>query len=342
MEQFDQLIREMAEKEKIIVPNGFDERVRAALGELPPKQKKRKLGAVKGALIAAAACLLLMGTALASRPELWGRLMEALGSFAPYAAEQEDQTYTADGFELKVLSTLTDGSVIRAYVQVRDLEGHRLSADMWPIGGIFFVDSTDLDSTKSIHATYGDESRYVVYDEETETVLLVFTSWGMSFADLSTVTLEFFDIDHALPDGDEVFDEPLPVQLRIPLTVEVADKLTFDETSDLARHLGAKQVELSPLGLTAVLEYNVPVKWTKLPTVEEEASMLYQPVRVRLKDGTELCRTELFNQIPSGEAIYSYPAENLYRVIRSWTFPDAIDLEQVESIFAYGEYFPVN
>lgn len=338
MEQFDDLIREMAEKERIIAPNGFDRRVQAALEELPPRQKKRKPGAGKVALIAVAACLLLMGTALAASPELRGMLMDALGSFAPYAHEQEDQIYTADGFELKVLSTLTDGSTIRAYVQVKDLEGHRLSADMWPLGMISTADTTDARLTKTIHATYSDDE-YAVYDEETETALLVFNVWGQNFADLSTARLDIWHIYDFDPEANEV---GMPALLQIPLMVEATDKLTFGEGSELAAYLGAKQVELSPLGLTAVFEYDTPVEHTKLPTAKERESMLDQPVRVRLKDGTELCRTELFNQIPSGEAIYSYSAEGFYRVIKTWNFPDAIDLKQVESIFAYGEYFPVN
>lgn len=79
MEQFDDLIREMAEKEEITVPNGFDGRVQAALEELPPKQKKRKLGAVKTALIAAAACLLLVGTAFAANAITGGLVFNRFG-----------------------------------------------------------------------------------------------------------------------------------------------------------------------------------------------------------------------------------------------------------------------
>ena len=65
MEQFDKLIKEMVEKEEITVPNGFDERVQAALSGLPSRTKKRGLGAVRTALIAAAALLLITGAAAA-------------------------------------------------------------------------------------------------------------------------------------------------------------------------------------------------------------------------------------------------------------------------------------
>ena len=121
MEQFDNLIREMAEKEEIVVPNGFDERVQAAVNGLPPKTKKRGLGAVKGALIAAAACMALLCTAFAASPGLRNMLAEALGGFAPYAHEQEGKTYVIDGIEFKVVSALADDFTVRAYVEARDL-----------------------------------------------------------------------------------------------------------------------------------------------------------------------------------------------------------------------------
>ena len=79
MEQFDKLMKEMAEKEEMIVPKGFDERVQAALNDLPPRQKKRKLGAVKGALIAAAACLLLVGTVFAANGITGGLVFNRAG-----------------------------------------------------------------------------------------------------------------------------------------------------------------------------------------------------------------------------------------------------------------------
>lgn len=79
MEQFDKMIREMAEKEEMTVPNGFDERMQAALNDLPPKQNKHKLGGVKAALIAAAVCLLLVGTAFAANKITGGLVFNEIG-----------------------------------------------------------------------------------------------------------------------------------------------------------------------------------------------------------------------------------------------------------------------
>ena len=79
MEQFDKLIKEMAEQEEMTVPKRFDGCVQAALDALPPRTKKRSLGAVKGALIAAAACLLLVGTAFAANEITGGLVFNKFG-----------------------------------------------------------------------------------------------------------------------------------------------------------------------------------------------------------------------------------------------------------------------
>ena len=79
MEQFDRAVKEIAEKEEMIVPGGFDERVQSALNDLPPRQKKHKLGAVKVALIAAAACLLLVGTVFATNEITGGLVFNDIG-----------------------------------------------------------------------------------------------------------------------------------------------------------------------------------------------------------------------------------------------------------------------
>ena len=127
MEQFDKMLKAMADKEECMVPEGFDERVQAALDGLPSKAKKRGLGAVKTVLTAAVACVLLAGTAFAASPGLREMLAEALGGFAPYAREQEGEAYVIDGIEFRVMSVLADDFTVRAYVEARDLEGNRLS-----------------------------------------------------------------------------------------------------------------------------------------------------------------------------------------------------------------------
>lgn len=349
MEQFDELLKELAQKEECVVPKGFDERMRDVLDSLPAKAKKAGLGAVKTALIAAAACAVLLGTAFAASPTL----RELMGSFAPYAQEQEDKTYTMDGFEVKVLSALSDGSTIRAWVQVKDLEGHRLSADMKPYGEVSVMTDERLDglAADGVYWSFSFDSGYAVYNEEDETALLVFTGWGQNFGDLSNATLRIrhiYDYGDPLQQGI-VPDESRPgqggenivvekytsgfrlndVQLTIPLTVESTDKITLERDSTLAKAVNAEWVELSPLGLTAAFEHGTPDELT------------FNPIRVRMKDGTELDWEKQGEWNPSGQATYASHSEKRYGVIKIWNFPEAIDLGQAESVFVCGKYFPV-
>lgn len=350
MEQFDELLKELAQKEECVVPKGFDERMQDVLDNLPARAKKVGLGAVKTALLAAAACAVLLGTAFAASPTL----RELMGSFAPYAQEQEDKAYTMDGFEVKVLSALSDGSTIRAWVQVKDLEGHRLSADMVPWGEVNVMTDEGLGglAADGVYWSFSFDPGYAVYNEEDETALLVFTGWGQNFGDLSNATLRIRHIyDYGATEWEPVPEDERPegaagegevfltrpvtpykfndVQLTIPLTVESTDKIRLEKDSALAGALNAEWVELSPLGLTAAFEHGVPDELT------------FNPIRVRMKDGTELDWEEQGEWNPSGQATYASHSEKRYGVIKIWNFPEAIDLEQVESVFVCGKYFPV-
>lgn len=351
MEQFDELLKAMAQKEECVVPKGFDEKMQDVLDNLPARAKKVGLGAVKTALIAAAACAVLLGTAFAASPTL----RELMGSFAPYAQEQEDKTYTMDGFEVKVLSALSDGSTIRAWVRVKDLEGHRLSADMVPWGEVNVMTDEGLDglAADGVYWSFSFDSGYAVYNEEDETALLVFTGWGQNFGDLSNATLRIRHIyDYLDPSQREyVPDESHTaqgngdieivtikdisgfklnnVQLTIPLTVESTDKIRLEKDSALAKALNVEWVELSPLGLTAAFEHGVPDELT------------FNPIRVRMKDGAELDWEKQGEWNPSGQATYYDREQQIYGQIEIWNFTDAIDLEQVESVYVCGKYFPV-
>lgn len=350
MEQFDELLRSMAKKEEIIVPNGFDERMQDVMDNLPAKAKKAGLGAVKTALIAAVACAVLLGTAFAASPTL----RELMGSFAPYAQEQEDKTYTMDGFEVKVLSALSDGSTIRAWVQVKDLEGRRLSADMVPWGEVNVMTDEGLGglAADGVYWSFSFDSGYAVYNEEDETALLVFTGWGQNFGDLSNATLRIRHIyDYGATEWEPVPEDERPegaagegevfltrpvtpykfndVQLTIPLTVESTDKLTMEKDSALAKALSAEWVELSPLGLTAAFEHGVPDELT------------FNPIRVRMKDGAELDWEKQGGWNASGGGTYYDREQQIYGQIEIWNFADAIDLGQVESVYVCGKYFPV-
>ena len=221
---------------------------------------------------------------------------------------------------------------------------------------------TDNEQGLNIDGTYWSYSfdpGYAVYNGESKTALLVFTSWGQNFGDPKDAKLE---IRHIHDYVSKIEYEPIPedelgeegitvggsegeagltvmrpvtqfklndVQLTIPLTVESTDKLTFGRDSELAGYLNAEWVELSPLGLTAAFEHGTPDKLT------------FNPIRVRMKDGTELDWEKQGKWNPSGHATYANNAEKRYGVINIWNFTEAIDLAQVESVYVCGRYFPV-
>lgn len=355
MEPFDQMLKELANKEECIVPEGFDENLQDILCKLPPRAKRRGLGAAKTALIAAAACVLLMGTALAASPGLREMLASSLGGFAPYAQEQEDKVYIVDGFEVKALSALSDGSTLRAYVQVRDLEGDRLSADMEPFGDINVLTEADKrgeGAFRSFSADWG----HAFYDEESKTALLVFTSWAQGFGDLKNAKLEIrhiYDYQSHVemrpvdPDSWEgevyasegvevsVMEPVTPfvlndVQLTIPLEVESMPKIAFAPDSDIVKGAHAESVELSPLGLTAMI------------LMENDTDEVFmEPVRVRMADGTEVKYDDQNWMMPTGQGSYIDQKTGKYGWIYIWNFTDALDLDQVEGIYLGGNYYPV-
>lgn len=332
MEQFDELLKAMAEKEEIIVPNGFDKRMQDVLDGLPSKAKKAGLGAVKTALIAAVACAVLMCTAFAASPELRGMLAQALGSFAPYSHGQEDNTCTMDGFEVKVLSTLSDGSTLRAYVQVRDLEGDRLSAEMKPFGAIrlFHENETDMDGKGKL-SSYGVDRGRAVYDEETKTALLTFTAWAPSLVDFNTARLDLWHIYDFANDGPLTPDQ---IKLTIPLEVEAAPKRSLDPDTGLADAFGAESAELSPLGLTMTCLDKTAV------SPELTLTLFTEPVRVHMADGTQLDYEQSSWGMPTSQATY-YNEDGEYCWVYFWNFPEALELDQVEGISIGGKYFPV-
>jgi len=353
MERFDEMLKHMAEQEECIVPEGFDGKIKSALDALPSRTKKG-LGAVKGALIAAAVCAALMCTAFAASPGLRELLVGALGGFAPYAQEQEDKTYIVDGFELKVLSALSDGSTIRAYVQARDLEGDRLGPEMEPCGQISVLTEADMQGETAFRS-FSFDSGYAVYDEESKTALLVFTSWAQGIGDLKNAKLEIRHVydyvsdikfepipEDEIPEGTEVGGDvtlmrPVTefelndVQVTIPLEVESMPKLTFGPETELVKGIDAKSAELSPLGLTVWIAQSA-----------DDISLYTNDVRARMADGTEIVWEKPGDWMPSGQGSYVIDQETgECGWILIWNFAEALDLEQVEGVYVGGEYYPV-
>ena len=318
MKQFDDLIKEMAEKEEMIVPEGFDARVRAALEELPPRIKKCGLGAVKAALIAAAVCAALVCTAFAASPGLREMLMDAMGGFAPYAHRQKDETYVIDGIEFKVVSALADDFTVRVYVEARDLEGDRLDK----LGSVFGV----LDIPNADHSSISMSvfsAKCVSYDEGTKTALLVFTNWGQFMADdLSGSTVKLFNLTRFSDNAyQQVWENSegtaFPVEIK-PIPSLVAD-------AELASALRAEEVRLSNLSLSVIFKGDGT--WEQFAGAD---------VSAKLADGTLV-------EAPweGGQGSFGGYGTESARKVLVWNFREPLEPEQVDGIYVGGDYFPI-
>ena len=317
MEQFDEMLKAMAKKEEIMVPNGFDERVRETLDGLPPREKRRGLGAVKTVLIAAALCAALLCTAFAASPELRGMLAEALGGFAPYAQGQEGEAYVIDGIEFRVVSALADDFTVRAYVEARDLEGDRLSGEMTATGMV----NVPRKKTGEGVSGFTMGAHCVGYDEETKTALLCVTSWGQVMADdLSGSVVRLFDLN-AGPGHHIIWENTEGTVL--PVDVKPMPSLTLD--GELASALGAEEVRISSLGLSVIFKGGGA--WHRFAGTN---------VSVRLSDGT-------LAEAPweGGQGNYGAYGTETERKVLVWNFRQPVDVDGIQGIYVGEDYFPL-
>ena len=312
MEQFDENLRNMAKQEEWIMPEGFDGRLQSMLETLPPRAIKRSLGAAKIALIAAAACVLLTGTALAASPGLREMLSTALGSFAPYAQEQDGQAYEMDGLEVRVLSAMADQDTIRIYVQLKDLEGDRLSDNINAMGLVDIPAPPPSDDSGVRGNTFG--SRCLGYDKETKTALVTCTTWGRVYEDLSGAELILFHVY----DTQTLEDISVDTTLHIPLDIEVMPSITLDGDTELAAGFFAEFMRLSPLGITAVTYGDTQYSY-----------LAGSHLRLTMKDGTEIlsCGDHV-----DGQGSYGKYGTDSSRRVLTWNFRDPLEVEQIQSV----------
>lgn len=315
MEQFDELLKELAQKEECVVPKGFDERMQDVLDSLPAKAKKAGLGVVKTALIAAVACAVLLGTAFAASPTL----RELMGSFAPYAQEQEGEPYVINGIEFRVKSVLADDFTVRAYVEARDLEGSRLDGDVGIWG---LVDIPKKDTGEGFTASTFSGS-FLGYDREREAALFVISDWGQVAADdLTGAEVRIFSLENRetgveLLDGGENFCAPVEVK-PIP-------SLSMGPDAKLASGLRAEEVRLSTVGLSAIFRYDAG--W---------GGFAGKNVQAKLADGSLV-------DAPweGGQGDFGAESAEGFRKVLVWNFTEPVDVESIEGIYVGEDYFPV-
>lgn len=313
MEQFDETLRELAKKEELAVPEGFDGRLQDVLDHLPPRVKKRGPGALKTALLAAAACAALLCTAFAASPGLRELLAQTLGGFAPYAQAQDGQAYEMDGLEVRVLSAMADQDTIRVYVQFKDLKGDRLSDH---INGMGLVDTPDPpnDDSGIRGNTFG--ARCLGYDEDSKTALVVFSTWGRVYEDLSGATLVLYH----MYDEQTLEDITSDTTLNIPLDIEMMSSTALDKDTELAAGFFAETVRLSPLGLTAVTYGDVQYGY-----------LARARLRLHMADGTEVLSAREDGG-PNGQGSYGQYGTDSSRRVLTWNFRDPLEVEQIQSV----------
>ena len=95
-----------------------------------PAPARRRGGAWRGVLAAAAACVVLTASALALSPGLREALSALLGGFEPYAQAVEGVSATDQGIRISVVKAVADEYTGRAYLEITDLTGDRLEAGM--------------------------------------------------------------------------------------------------------------------------------------------------------------------------------------------------------------------
>lgn len=331
MEQFDKRLKEIAEEEEMIVPNGFDKRLQETLDGLPPRKGRRRLGAVKSVLIAAAACAALLGTAFAASPGLRGMLAEALGGFAPYAQAQENKTYTINGLEFKVLSVLADDFSIRAYVEARDPEGDvfsRIDDITIPTRVCGWVDVPTVNEWLAPDATesWVSDVECLGFDKESGTALLVASTWKTMPEGLTSAAVEIRGMNSYLTgEYEEVWNNQWG--RTIPVEVKPVESTVLGRDTALVSALDAEEAHLSPLGVTLIFrDYKI-----HRIALEKAGS-----IQVKLTDGSIV-------EAPWGGlcGIFLTPYnENSSRVI-IWNFREPVEAEQIEGIFVGEDYFPV-
>ena len=330
MEQFDKKLRAMAEREAISTPEGFDSRLQAALDSLPSKGKRRRLGLVKGALIAAAACILLVGTAFAASPGLRDILTEALGGFAPYAQEQEDKTYVIEGIEFKVKSVLADDFTIRAYVEARDVKGDifdKIDDITIPTRVHGGVDVPTVNEWLAADATesWMSGAECLGYDEESKTAFLVVSAWKSMPEDLTRAGVEVRDFNSYLTgDHEEVWRNRW--NRTIPVTVKQVETTVLGRDTALVSGLDAEEARLSPLGLTLIFhDYEI-----------SREDVRTAGVSVKLADGSIV-------EAPWGGlcGVFLPPYDENSNRVLIWNFREPVEAEQIQGVYVGGDYFPI-
>lgn len=220
-----------------------DAQIAQLMEELEVERLKKHVPRVlRTALIVAAICVAMAASALALSPTLREALESALGAYAPYATAVEGAVCVENGIEIKVVSAMADSSVVRIYVEARDLEGDRLSADMGVSASIKREKPTDENWIYS----YSTGASCVDYDAETKTALLEINTSGTITGDLEGAELVLLGLYPNKSDWSNGLGEK---NWTVPLSIKKMEERTVALTGTVwAAKL--REAMISPLGIT--------------------------------------------------------------------------------------------
>ena len=269
MSEFDQLLKNRAAQEDCCVSSSFDSLVEYSLENLPEQQRKRSGRPMRVVLVAAALCVLCAVSALAVSPSLREALAEILGGFEPYMQDIDEAVCVQDGVEVKVIAAVADSYMTRVYAEVRDWEGDWLTADRRIVG---FIDRKvqEENSRQISDAIFIESGKCVEFDEENNTALLEFKSWGNFSDDLGSIKLRIFSFCMNSPE-----ERSGELDWEIDLDVEILTKREIP-LSGAVDDLELVEAEISTLGIMLLTEGTVGIGKDHLYSVHlEDGTVVY-------------------------------------------------------------------
>lgn len=302
MKHLDEKLRRMAREEDTPVPDGFDERLAARLAALPGGRRRLSRG-VRAALIAACLCAAVAGTAVAVSPGFQRTLDAWLGAFSPYTQEIESDSVVKNGVAFRVVSALADQTMLKVYVEARDLEGNRFTSDMDISGS---VDRNPEGAAEGTMVTV--RAVCVECDEQEQSALLEFSCWGSMPSDTTEAILTIRSLGGIdfRADGDEV---------EIPVSAATSEYRTFEMSGQSIDELEMDTLYVSALGIAAQGFGDSPL------SISLAVTLYYE-------DGTAV-------QAKIGNG-YGGGADGLW--LTYWEFADPVELDRVTGISFDGEY----
>lgn len=190
-------------------PRAVTRRVNAALNADPVERRLYMRQKLKLAAVLTAAVVALTGTALAAGPTLRDMITELLGSFAPYAQEVTGVSAVDQGIEIKATTAISDKKTIKVFLEVRDLEGTRITGDQVKLDIHASPPVSEDRDGQGETLAWISGSRYLGYDPETRTALYVYEMFDLNTSDPGDAPL-LLNISSVQPGYQSCDGAPLP------------------------------------------------------------------------------------------------------------------------------------